>query len=130
LTARKAHLETKSRAASILQLDPAIRYVAIIDYSNTTIEYKGQGRFQLSLEKFRSFLSIGPLLALGSMACKLEPSCGRLRYLVGCFENALVAIYQLNSLIAVIVVDSACSVHRLNEFATLLKAMEKRDWKT
>ena len=129
MTARKTHLQTKSRAESILQLDPAIRYVSIIDYSNTTIECKGKRGFQLSLETFRSFVSIGPLLALGSMACKLESSCGRLRYLVGRFENALVAIYQLRSLIVVVVLDSAYPVQRLDEFASLLKQMEKEEWK-
>jgi len=129
LTAKKAHLETKSRTDSILQQDPGIRYVAITDYSNTTIECKGQGTFQLPLETFRSFVSIGPLLALSAMACKIESSCGRLGYLVGRFEKALVAIYQLHYLMVVVAVDSTYPLQRLEEFASFLKRMEKREWK-
>ena len=126
LTAGKPRLETKTRADSILQLDPAIRYVAIIDYCNTTVECKGQGTFQLSLENFRAFASIGPLLVLNSMACKLESSCGRLGYVTGRFENALVAIYQLRSLMVVVVADSTFLVQRFEEICSFLNRMQKR----
>jgi hypothetical protein len=63
------------------------------------------------------------------MACKLEPSCGRLEFVVGRFENALVSVYQLRSVIVVIVVDSAYHLQRLEEFAEFLKRMENRGWK-
>jgi hypothetical protein len=125
LTAGKPRLENRTRADSILQLDPAIRYVAIIDYCNTTVECKGQGTFQLSLENFRAFASIGPLLVLNSMACKLESSCGRLGYVTGRFENALVAIYQLRSLMVVVVASSTFQVQRFEEISSFLKRMEK-----
>ena len=99
--------------------------MAIIDYCNTTVECKGHGTTELSLENFRSFVSIGPLLVLGSMACKLQSSCGRLGYVIGRFENALVAIYQLHKLMVVVVADSTFLVQRFEEISSFLNRMEK-----
>ena len=123
LTANKADLESESRANLVLQLDPAIRYAAIIDYSNKTIECKGQGACALSLENFREFVAVGPLLALGSMGAKLQPSCGQLTYLVGRFENTIIGIFQLPKLMVVLAVDSTFPVERFEEFTGFLKQM-------
>ena len=40
--------EIKSRADLILEANKAIRYVAMIDYSNKVIECKGHGAFSLN----------------------------------------------------------------------------------
>jgi hypothetical protein len=123
----KAHLETKSRADLILRLNPAIRYVAIIDNSNTIVECRGQGAGSLALspETFLDFASIGPLLVLASMACKLESSCGRLEYATGRFQNALVTIYQLRSHMIVTVTDPTVQTQEIEEIGASLKKTEE-----
>jgi len=108
-------------------LDPAIRYVAIIDKSNTLVECKGQGTFflLLSLETWVDFVSIGPLLTLGSMGNKLESSCGRLGYVIGRFKKALVIIYQLRSFMVVAVMDAIVQVQQLEKIAAFLKKVDE-----
>jgi len=116
----------KSRADLVLQFNPAIRYVAIIDFSNKVIECKEQDTFSLALspETLRDFVSIAPLLVMGALGHKLESSCGRLGFVVGRFEKALVAIYQLHSGM-VVLVTSIIEMKQLHEIATFLKKMEE-----
>jgi len=111
-----------SRADLILQLDPAIRQVAIIENTNKVIECKSDtSSLPLSPETLKDFASIGPLLVLGSMGSKLKSSCGRLSYVTGRFENALVTIYQLPNHMVVVVMDKIVQNRRLEEIASLLK---------
>jgi len=123
----KGQCDIMSLADSILQLNQAIRYVAILDTSNTVIECKGQGTFSLPLspETLADFVAIGPLLVLGALGHNLEPSCGRLDYTIGRFEKALVVIYQLRSHMVVLVMDSIVNTQQLEEIATTLKKMEE-----
>jgi hypothetical protein len=116
----------KSRADLILELSHEIRYVAIIDYSNKVAECKGQGTFSLplSLETMMDFVSIGPLLVMGALCHKLEPSCGRIGFVVGRFQKALLAIYQLRCDVVVILMDSLVEMGQLDEIASFLKKME------
>ena len=116
----------KSRADLILQFNRAIHYAAIIDYSNTLIECKGQktSSFPLSAETLTDFASIGPLLVLGAFGKKLEPSSGRLEFVVGRFEKALVAIYQLRSVAVVLVAELTLDMDELQEVAGFLDKMD------
>ena len=116
----------KSRAASILEVNPAIQYVAMIDYSNKVIECKGHGTLFLSLspEKVREFVSIEPLLVMSALGHKLESSCGRLGFVVGRFEKAIVAIYQLRTEL-VVLVTAVIGMDQLDEIATFLKKMDE-----
>jgi hypothetical protein len=126
VTKKKAHLETESRADLILQLNPAIRYVVIIDNSNTIIECKGPGAIPLMLSpEMMDFASVGPMLVLGSFACKLESSCGRLEYATGRFQNALVTIYQLRRHMIVTVMDPTVPIQEIEKIAASLKKMEE-----
>ena len=120
-----AKVRSQLRADLILQFDPAIRYAAIIDNDNTIVECKGQGTapLPLSLERWRDFLTIEPNLILGSMGTKLQP-LGRLGYVIGRFENALVTIYQLHSCVVAIVLDPTVQIQLLEEIGTYLKTME------
>jgi hypothetical protein len=108
-------------------LDPAIRYVAIIDSSNTIIECKGQGApsLPLSIEKLVDFASIGPLLIMATIGNKLESSCGRLGYAIASFENALVIIYQLHNLMVVIVTDPTMQIQQIRQIGNSLAKMEE-----
>lgn len=117
----------KSRADLILEANPAIEYVAMIDYSNKVVECKGRGSFSPTLtpEKVREFVSIGPLLVMGALGHKLESSCGRLGFVVGRFQKALVAIYQLRTEMAVLV-TGIIDMDQLDEIATFLGKMEER----
>jgi len=117
----------KSRADSILEANPAIQYVAMIDFSNKVIECKGHGTFFLSLspEKIREFVSIGPLLVMGALGHKLESSCGHLGFVVGRFEKAIVAIYQLRTE-TVVLVTAIIGMDQLDEIATFLNKMEEK----
>jgi hypothetical protein len=119
--------EIKSRVDLILEANKAIRYVAMIDYSNKVIECKGHGTFSLELspEKVREFVSIGPLLILGALGHKLESSCGRLGFVVGRFEKALVAIYQMRTEM-IVLVTTIVDMEQLDEIATFLNEMEER----
>jgi hypothetical protein len=123
----KLHLKTLSRADSILRLISGIRYVAIIDKSNTIIECKGQGASSLALSPgtFLDFASTGPLLVLASMACKLESSCGRLGYVTGRFENAFVTLFKMPSLMVAVVTDVVLSTQELEKIAAYLRRMEE-----
>ena len=116
----------KSRAASILEANPAIQYVAMIDFSNKVIECKGHGTFFLSLspEKIREFVSIGPLLVMGALGHKLESSCGRLGFVVGRFEKALVAIYQLRTEM-VVLITTIIDINQLDEIAAYLDKIDE-----
>jgi len=69
------------------------------------------------------FVSIGPLLILGSIGSKLESCCGRLGYVIGRFKNALVLICQLRTFIVVAVMDAI--VQQLEKIVTFLKKMEE-----
>jgi len=124
----KGQSEVKSLADSIFQLNQAIRYVAILDSSNTVIECKGQATITLPLspETLADFVAIGPLLVLGAFGHKLESSCGRIGYAAGRFEKALVVIYQLSSHMVVLVMDTTVSTQQLDEIASLLEKMEER----
>jgi len=116
----------KSRADSILEANPAIQYVAMIDFSNKVIECKGHGTFFLSLspEKIREFVSIGPLLVMGALGHKLESSCGRLGFVVGRFEKALVAIYQLRTEM-VVLITTIIDINQLDEIAAYLDKIDE-----
>ena len=111
----------------ILDANPAIQYVAMIDYSNKLIECKGHETFSLSLspEKIGEFVSIGPLLVIGALGHKLEASCGHLGYVVGRFEKALVAIYQLRTEM-VVLVTSIVDMDKLDKIATFLSKLEEK----
>ena len=124
----KGQSDFKSLADSIFELNQAIRYVAILDSSNTVIECKGQATITLPLspETLAEFVAIGPLLVLGAFGHKLESSCGRIGYAAGRFEKALVVIYQLSSHMVVLVMDSIVSTQELGEIASLLEKMEDR----
>ena len=119
--------KTGSRADLILEANPTIQYVATIDYSNKVIECKGRGTFSLPLsrEKVREFVSIGPLLVIGALGHKLESSCGRLGFVVGRFENALVAIYQLRTEM-VVLVTTIIDINQLDEIAAFLDKIDEK----
>ena len=119
--------KSKSRADLILEANPGIEYVAMIDYSNKVIECKGRRTFSFTLspEKVREFASIGPLLVMGALGHKLESSCGPLGFVVGRFEKALVAIYQLRTEMTVLV-TGIIGMDQLDEIATFLDKMEER----
>lgn len=123
----KGQCEVKSLADSILQLSPAIWYVAILDSGNTVIECIGQATFSLPLppETLIDFVGIGPLLVLGAFGRNLESSFGRIGYAAGRFEKALVVIYQLSSHMVVLVMDSTVSTQQLDEIASFLKKKEE-----
>ena len=116
----------KSRADLILQLSRAIRYVAIIDYGNKVIECKVQEAFSLPLsrERMRDFVSIVPLLVMGALGHKLESSCGRIGFVVGRFEKALLVIFQLRMDMVVLLMDLGVDMKQLDEVATFLKKMD------
>jgi len=124
-----AHLETKSLADLLVQLDRSIHYAVIIDNSNTVVECKGHETFALPLplETLIDFASIGPLLVLGSMGHKMESACGRMGYVIGRFENALVIIYQLRSCMVVVVSDPIIEMSRIEEIGTFLRKWEKEN---
>ena len=117
----------QSRATLILQFNRAIHYVAIVDYSNTLIECKGQetSSFPLSTDTLSDFASIGPLLILGAFGKKLEPSSGRLGFIVGRFEKALVVIYQLRSVVVVLVAELTMDMKQLQEIASFLDEIDR-----
>ncbi len=119
--------QIKSRVDLILEANPAIQYVAIIDFSNKVIECRGHGTFSLDLspEKIREFVSIGPLLVMGALGHKLESSCGRLEFVVGRFEKGLVVIYQVGTEM-VVLVTSMVDMGKLDEIATFLDKLEEK----
>jgi len=116
-----------SQADLIFESSPAIQYVATIDYSNKVIECKGRGKFALARtqEKIREFVSIGPLLVIGALGHKLEVSCGRLGFVVGRFEQALVVIYQLRTEM-VVLVTTIIEMDELEVIARFLDTMNKK----
>jgi hypothetical protein len=111
----------------ILEAYPTIQYVAIIDFSNKVIECRGHGTFSLDLspEKIREFVSIGPLLVMGALGHKLESSCGRLGFVVGRFEKGLVVISQVGTEM-VVLVTSIVDIDNLDEIATFLDKLEEK----
>jgi len=119
--------QNKSRADLILEAYPTIQYVAIIDFSNKVIECRGHGTFSLDLspEKIREFVSIGPLLVMGALGHKLESSCGRLGFVVGRFEKGLVVISQVGTEM-VVLVTSIVDIDNLDEIATFLDKLEEK----
>ena len=119
--------QNKSRADLILEAYPTIQYVAIIDFSNKVIECRGHGTFALDLspEKIREFVSIGPLLVMGALGHKLESSCGRLEFVVGRFEKDLVVIYQAGNEM-VVLVTSMIDMDKLDEIAIFLDKLEAK----
>jgi len=118
-----------SQADLIFKSSPAIQYVATIDYSNKVIDCKGRGKYSLAQTqgKIREFVSIGPLLVMGALGHKLEVSCGRLGYVIGRFEQALVAIYQLRTEM-VVLVTTIIGMDELEEIARFLETMDKKCW--
>jgi len=116
----------KSRADLILQLHPAIRHVAIIDNSNTVVDCKGTETFSLPLsrEEMRQFVAINPALILAATEHRLKSACGRVKFLVGLFEKALLVIYQLQNYVVVLVLDSVLDMESLKKIATLLEKMD------
>ena len=123
----KGQYDIVSLSDSILRLNQAIRYVAILDTSNTVIECKGQGTSSLPLppETLAHFVAIGPLLVLGAFSHNLESSWGRLTYTTGRFEKALVIIYKLCTHEILLVMDPIVNAQQLDEIATTLKKMEE-----
>lgn len=111
----------------VLEANPAIQYVAMIDYSNKVIECKGREAFSLTLsqEKIREFVCIGPLLVMGALGHKLEPTCGSLEFVVGRFEKALVAIYQLRTEM-IVIITSIIDMDQLDEIAAFLDKIEEK----
>lgn len=101
--------------------------MAVLDSSNTVIECKRHATVTLPLsqETLTDFVAIEPILVLGAFGHNLESSCGRIGYVAGRFEKALVVIYQLSSHMIVLVMDSIVTTQKLGEIASFLKKMEE-----
>jgi len=122
----KGTSKIRSQADLILEVNPSIQYVAVIDYGNKVIESKSNNTLSLVLpqEKAREFVSIGPLLVMGALGHKLETSCGRLGFVVGRFEKAMVVIYQLRAEM-VVLVTTIIGLDELEEIAASLHKLEE-----
>jgi len=122
----KGTSKIRSQADLILEVNPSIQYVAVIDYGNKVIESKSSNTLSLMLpqEKAREFVSIGPLLVMGALGHKLETSCGRLGFVVGRFEKAMVVIYQLREEM-VVLVTTIIGLDELEEIASSLHKLEE-----
>jgi hypothetical protein len=111
LTADLIKLELESLSDSIFDLNEAIRYVAVLDSSNCLLESrsKDSGINGIPIERWREFVSFGPLMVLGSME-RLEPHSGRLEFLVARYEKHLLAICHLQNHFVVLALDSKTEI--------------------
>jgi hypothetical protein len=109
---------------SILRLNGAIRYVAVLDNRNNLLEFKPRDETSdLTLrDATKDFISISPLLMLGALE-RLRPFYGSVTYIAVRMKDCLLIISEVTDRLFVLVLDSAVNTQLADQIATSLQEL-------
>lgn len=92
--------------SKLFELDESISYVAVLDSSNSLLgcRFRGEAKAETSGRIMKQFASISPLVMLGTVD-RLSEVFGNAAYLMVRFEEQVVAICEVENLVALFVLD-------------------------
>lgn len=109
----------------VLKLNSAVAYVAVLDSSNTLLEFASRNGPPTKIPEqiVREFVSIAPLVILGSVG-RLQESCGDTRSVVIRYQNSLTIIYQRKLNFVVVLFDSDVDQRAVEEIGEEVEQIE------
>jgi hypothetical protein len=107
---------------SILRLNGAIRYVAILDNGNNLLEFKSREEdSNLTLrDATKDFIAINPLIMLGALE-RLRPFYGNVNYITARLNECLLIVVEANTRHFVLILDSMVNTQLADQIAAALQ---------